>query len=104
MDYLNKELVSIIVPVYNSSAYIENCVNGLLCQSYKNIEIILVDDGSSDDSLDKCRILSQLDTRICVYSKKNSGASSARNMGIEYAHGYWLVFVDSDDIVKVDYV
>ena len=53
MDYLNKELVSIIVPVYNSSAYIENCVNGLLCQSYKNIEIILVDDGSSDDSLDK---------------------------------------------------
>lgn len=70
MDYLNKELVSIIVPVYNSSAYIENCVSGLLCQSYKNIEIILVDDGSSDDSLDKCRILSQLDTRICVYSKK----------------------------------
>lgn len=104
MDYLNKELVSIIVPVYNSSAYIENCVSRLLCQSYKNIEIILVDDGSSDDSLDKCRILSQLDTRICVYSKKNSGASSARNMGIEYAHGYWLVFVDSDDIVKVDYV
>ena len=104
MDYLNKELVSIIVPVYNSSAYIENCVNGLLRQSYKNIEIILVDDGSSDDSLDKCRILSQLDTRIVVYSKKKLGASSARNMGIEYAQGYWLVFVDSDDTVKVDYV
>lgn len=104
MDCLNKELVSIIVPVYNSSAYIENCVNGLLRQSYKDIEIILVDDGSSDDSLNKCKSLSQLDTRIYVYSKENSGVSSARNMGIEHAQGYWLVFVDSDDIVKPDYV
>lgn len=93
---MNK-LVSIIVPVYNVENIINNCLNNLLNQTYSNIEIILVDDGSKDDSLIMCKKRAKEDKRVKVYSKKNGGPSSARNLGLKKAKGDYLIFVDSDD-------
>ncbi|WP_244834586.1 glycosyltransferase [Clostridium sp. BJN0001] len=96
MNNENK-LISIIVPVYNVEKYLEKCVNSLINQTYKNIEIILVDDGSKDSSGEICEKLSQKDSRIFVVHKKNGGLSSARNEGLKYAEGSYIGFVDSDD-------
>ena len=104
MDCLSKPLVSVIIPVYNASSYLAECVHSVLLQTYSHLEILLVDDGSTDDSLSICQQLSQEDNRVIVYSKQNGGASSARNLGLRHAHGYWVVFVDSDDLVKCDYI
>lgn len=89
--------VSIIVPIYNVEKYIDRCVNSLVCQTYRNIEIILVDDGSKDLSGKKADEWRNKDERIIVIHKKNGGLSAARNMGIEKSTGSHLVFVDSDD-------
>ena len=83
--------VSIITPVYNASNFIDNCIESILDQTYINWELILVDDGSQDDSLVKCRFYSAKDSRIKVFSKTNGGPSSARNIGIDNANGKYSI-------------
>jgi raffinose-raffinose alpha-galactotransferase len=99
-----KPLVSVIIPVFNVEQYIERCVESVINQEYKNIEIILVDDGSTDQSGMLCDELATKDERIHVIHKKNGGLSSARNSGLEHASGEWVTFIDSDDWVTEDYV
>ena len=98
------KLVSIIVPVYNVQKYIKQCLDSILNQSYKNIEIILVDDGSKDDSGYFCDCISKLDSRVKVLHKENGGLSSARNSGLEISTGEYIVFIDSDDWIELDYI
>jgi len=97
-----KKLVSIIVPVWNKEKFIDKLLDSLLNQTYKNIEIILVDDGSSDDSLKKCK--SYKDKRIKVIHKENGGVSSARNVGLDAVTGEYVAFVDADDYIDKDYI
>lgn len=97
-------LVSIIIPVYNDENYIDICVKSVISQTYSNIEIILVDDGSTDASSILCDDWATKDKRILVLHQKNSGVSSARNSGIEYASGKWIMFVDADDIIDHELV
>lgn len=99
---MEKLKVSIIVPIYNTLDYLERCVNSIRKQSYKNLEIILVDDGSTDGSGQLCDMLEKQDNRIRVYHKENGGASSARNIGIRNAVGDYIGFVDSDDYIDAD--
>lgn len=97
-------LVSIIVPVYNVSAYLDECIDSLVAQEYKNIEIILIDDGSTDTSGEICDKRATEDPRIRVIHKVNGGAASARNAGIDAAIGEFICFVDSDDTVHREYI
>ena len=97
-------LVSIIVPVYNVSAYLDECIDSLVAQEYKNIEIILIDDGSTDTSGEICDKRAAEDPRIRVIHKVNGGAASARNAGIDAAIGEFICFVDSDDTVHREYI
>lgn len=97
-------LISIVVPVFNVEAYIERCIKSLISQSYENIEIIMVDDGSTDNSGKICDKYKEKDSRIKVIHKSNKGLSHARNIGIEKAGGKYLSFVDSDDWVAEDYI
>lgn len=94
------ELVSVIVPIYEVESYLKSCVNSILKQTYKNIEVILVDDGSPDRCPEICNELALFDNRIKVIHQKNMGLSGARNTGIDNATGAYLVFVDSDDTVE----
>lgn len=93
-------MVSIIIPVYNSEKYLEECIISVMNQTYKNLEIILIDDGSSDRSSEICDVFAKKDTRIKVLHQKNGGVSQARNKGIELSSGEYVAFVDSDDIVN----
>ena len=102
--HLNDKLISIIVPVYNAGKYLKDCVFSICKQSYNELEILLVDDGSSDDSLEICKELSATDNRIKVLTKSNGGASSARNFGVDAATGEWIAFVDSDDFIQPLYI
>lgn len=95
-------LISIIVPVYNVEKYIRRCVDSLINQTYRNLEIILVDDGSPDNSGAICDEYAKLDSRIKVIHKENGGVSSARNVGLDNASGEYIVFLDSDDYMDVD--
>lgn len=95
--------VSVIVPVYNSINCLERCVDSLRAQTYGNLEILLIDDGSTDGTDQLCERLAAEDARILVYHKKNGGASSARNVGLSMASGEYVGFVDSDDYID-DYV
>lgn len=95
-------LVSVIVPVYRVELYLERCVKSILNQSYKNLEIILVDDGSPDNSGQMCDEIALTDSRVKVIHKKNGGLSSARNEGIKNARGDYIAFVDSDDWIDED--
>lgn len=95
------QLVSIIVPVYNTAAYVGRCLDSLLAQSYANIEIICVDDGSTDDSLKVLQQYAQRDTRVKVFHQENAGVSAARNKGLAEAKGEFLSFIDSDDWLDV---
>lgn len=97
-------LISIIVPVYNVEKYIDECLNSLLNQSYSNIEIILVDDGSKDNSASICDEYSKKYTNVCVIHKENGGLGFARNTGIDNCNGEYLLFIDSDDYVANNYV
>lgn len=97
-------LVSVIVPVYNVQRELPRCLASILGQTYQNIEIILVDDGSTDNSLKICQQLAATDERICLYSKDNGGLSDARNFGLQHASGDYVAFVDSDDYVEVNYL
>lgn len=93
------ELISVIVPVYNVEGYLEKCIQSITTQTYTNLEILVVDDGSTDTSPALCDELAETDTRIQVIHKKNGGLSSARNSGIDAASGEYYVFVDSDDYI-----
>ncbi len=93
-------LISIIIPVYNILDCLEKCVNSCRNQTYQNLEILLIDDGSTDGTSQLCDQLKETDSRIRVYHKKNGGTSSARNLGIELARGDYLGFVDSDDFIS----
>ena len=98
------ELVSIIIPVYNVEKYIEKTVESVLNQDYKNIEVILVNDGSQDKSKDIIEKFSKIDSRIRIINKENGGVSSARNEGIRSAAGDYITFIDGDDWVEPNYV
>ena len=95
---MEKSLISVIVPIYNVSRYLDRCMESLLHQTYKNIEIIMVDDGSPDDCGKKCDRYAAEEPRIKVIHKKNAGLGMARNSGLEIAEGEYVMFIDSDDI------
>lgn len=97
-----QELISIIVPIYNVEKYLDRCINSIINQSYKNIEIILVNDGSTDNSLEICEKYKKNDDRIIIINKKNGGQSEARNFGLDIAKGKYVSFVDSDDLIHID--
>lgn len=97
-------LISIIVPVYNTSAYLEKMIDSIISQTYHNWELLLIDDGSTDNSLEICKGYSQKYNNIFIFHQKNSGPSSARNLGIDNAKGDYICFVDSDDWVDSDYL
>lgn len=98
----NNELISVIIPVFNTEKYLVRCLNSVLIQSYTNLEIILIDDGSMDKSYEICKKYANLDKRIKVIKQENGGASKARNKGISIAKGKYIGFVDSDDIIDKD--
>lgn len=106
MSAVNKDrvLVSIIVPVYNTAKYLRKCIDSLINQTYTNLEILLIDDGSTDDSGTICDLYSTQDKRIKVFHKKNGGVSSARNLGLKGANGYYVTFVDADDWLEPECV
>ena len=97
---MEQPLVSVIVPVYNILDCLERCVNSICGQTWKNLEILLVDDGSTDGTGKLCDLLAEKDDRIRVFHKPNGGSSSARNLGISMAKGKWIGFVDSDDWIE----
>ncbi|MGN0557411.1 MAG: glycosyltransferase family 2 protein [Acutalibacteraceae bacterium] len=96
--------VSVIVPVYNTEKYLGKCVDSILSQSYADIELILINDGSSDRSGEICDSYAEKDSRVAVIHQPNSGVSAARNAGISAATGEFLMFVDSDDCIERDYI
>lgn len=97
-------LVSIVVPIFNSSKWIENCIESILKQNYENIELILINDGSTDNSEIICQKWIKIDNRVQYFYQDNSGVSSARNIGINIAKGKYICFVDSDDWLDPQYV
>lgn len=97
-----KNLISIVVPIYNVEKYLSRCINSLVNQSYKNIEIILIDDGSIDNCPQICDDWAKKDKRIRVIHKKNAGLGIARNTGIEHAKGKYICFIDSDDMLDLN--
>lgn len=101
LSKMNK-LVTIIIPVYKVEKYLDDCLISIVNQTYKNLEIILVDDGSPDSCPSLCEQWAENDARIKVIHKKNGGLSSARNAGLKIATGDFIGFVDSDDWVELD--
>lgn len=99
-----KPNISIIVPVYNVEKYLNRCVDSILAQTYTDFELLLIDDGSTDDSGTICDEYAAKDSRIRVFHKPNGGASSARNMGLDYAKGEWIAFADADDYVMPEWL
>lgn len=100
---MENELISVIIPVYNSEAWIERCVRSVQNNTYQNLEIICINDGSSDNSLALLKRMQAEDDRIIVIDQKNGGVSAARNAGLKQAHGEYIAFVDSDDWVHRQY-
>lgn len=98
------ELVSIIIPIYNVQKYLKKCLDSVINQKYKNLEIILINDGSTDNSLDIAINYKNTDKRIKLFSQTNQGLSAARNTGLKNATGKYITFVDSDDYITPDYV
>lgn len=98
------DLISIIVPVYNVKQYIEDCLESIIAQTYQNLEIILVDDGSNDGSEDICEKMADRDERIQVVHQANQGLSAARNTGLDRMQGKYVVFVDSDDFIHPEMI
>lgn len=103
-DFINYNLykdtkISVIVPIHNTSKYLTKCINSITNQTYKNLEIILIDDGSTDNSLEICKILEKTDDRITVIHQENIGLSETRNKGMDLATGEYICFIDSDDYI-----
>ena len=101
---MSDTLISIIVPVYNSEQTLQQCIESILWQTYKNIELLLIDDGSTDRSGEICDEYARKDSRVRVFHKENGGVSSARNVGLENARGSWITFCDSDDRVSNEWL
>ncbi|MDO5381697.1 MAG: glycosyltransferase [Eubacteriales bacterium] len=101
---MNDDLVSVIVPVYMVEDYLKECIDSIINQSYKNLEIILVDDGSKDKSSEICDEYALNDCRVRVVHKKNGGLSSARNAGLDICRGEYIAFVDSDDFIHREFI
>ena len=97
-----EKLISVIIPAYNLEKYFGKCIQSVINQSYKNLEIVLVNDGSTDSSFDICKRFSKMDSRIVLLNKENGGLSSARNYGIDNASGEYISFLDSDDFINED--
>ena len=97
-----KDLVSVIVPIYKTEGYLDKCISSILSQTYENIEIILVDDGSPDHCSKICDLYRERDSRIKVIYQQNAGAGQARNRALDIAQGMYIIFVDSDDYVDLD--
>nr|WP_144917750.1 MULTISPECIES: glycosyltransferase family 2 protein [Moraxella] len=97
---MNTELISVVIPVYNTENYLRRCLESVINQTYKNLQIIIVDDGSNDDTKYICQEFAKLDNRIELIQKDNEGVSIARNLGIEMAKGEWIYFLDSDDYLE----
>lgn len=97
-------MISIIVPVYKAEKFISRCVDSVIAQTYQDWELLLVDDGSPDQSGVICDDYASRDTRIKVFHKQNGGVSSARNLGLENAHGEWMTFLDADDYILSDFL
>lgn len=101
---MENERITVVVPIYNTAKYLDRCLSSIVKQSYKNLEVILINDGSTDDSLEICNQWCARDKRISVISKSNQGQGMARNTGIAYATGAYICFIDSDDYVSREYV
>lgn len=97
-------LISVIVPIYNTSKFLSLCLSSIIRQDYQNLEIILVNDGSTDNSLEIATSFAQKDDRINIINKKNSGVSHSRNKALDIAHGEYICFVDSDDCLDVNHI
>ncbi len=100
----SRELISIIVPIYNTDCYLRQCLCSIINQSYKNFEVLLINDGSVDDSAMICKEFAEKDSRIRYFEKENGGVSSARNLGLKNVKGNYITFVDSDDWVEENYL
>lgn len=96
--------ISIIIPVYNSESYLKDCIESILNQSYEDFEAIFIDDGSQDASFSIISEFAHRDNRIKLYHQENSGVSAARNLGLKYASGEYITFIDSDDTISFDYL
>lgn len=96
--------ISVIVPVYNAEKYLQRCIDSILTQTFIDFELLLIDDGSKDKSGEICDEYANRDNRVKVFHKENGGASSARNLGLDYANGKYVVFVDSDDYISASYL
>lgn len=96
--------ISIIVPIFNACKTLRKCIDSILCQSLTDFELLLIDDGSEDDSLSICYEYRSMDSRTRVFHKDNGGASSARNLGLKESKGEWITFCDSDDFVGTDWL
>lgn len=101
---MKEELVSVIIPAYNVGDYIEECIQSILCQTYKNYEIIIIDDGSTDNTYDIGCNLAIENARLKIYHQENQGVSIARNVGMQKANGKYYIFVDADDVVAPQYI
>lgn len=97
-------LVSVIVPIYNSEKYLEECLNSIINQTYKNLEIILINDGSLDKSMEICNLYKEKDNRVIVFDQVNKGVSFTRNFGISISKGDYIIFVDSDDYIELNMI
>ena len=100
---MSSPLISVIVPVYNAEKTLRQCVDSILCQDYRDFELLLVDDGSKDSSPAICDEYASKDNRVKAFHKENAGVSAARNKGLENASGEWITFIDSDDYISADY-
>ena len=101
---MEKPLISVIVAVYNTEPYLERCLRSLECQTYGNIEVLLVDDGSTDGSASICKAFCERDSRFVYVRQTNAGQSAARNNGLDHAQGAYVSCVDSDDYVDPDFL
>ena len=97
-------MVSVIIPIYNTQDYLEECIKSVVNQKYSQLEIILINDGSTDMSGEICRKWAALDSRIRYVEKENEGQGIARNLGIQMAKGKYIVFIDSDDYMEYDLI
>ena len=94
--------ISVIVPVYNAEKYLHRCIDSVLAQTYKDFELLLIDDGSKDSSGTICDEYAAQDARVKVFHKENGGVSSARNVGLDHARGEWIMHLDGDDWIEHD--
>ncbi len=100
----HKTKVTVVVPIYNTSEYLTTCINSIINQTYKNLEIILIDDGSTDETLQICNVLAKKDKRIKVIHQENKGLAETRNKGMDLATGEYICFIDSDDYIEKDMI